>query len=55
MFRFQDYEIKLQEPAPKRPITDNESKIWGCLNDIHIESNASVDTSAATDIDLISS
>ena len=51
MFRFQDCEINLQEPAPKRPATDNESKIWGCLNDMHTESNVSVDTSAVTDID----
>ena len=49
--RFQDCEINLQEPALKRPATDNESKIWGCLNDILTESNASVDAGAVTEID----
>ena len=51
VYKFQTCESDVQEPAPKRAATDNESKIWGCLNDILTESNASVDTSALTEID----
>jgi len=53
VYIFQAGESDLQEPTPKRPATDSESKIWGCLDDALTESNASVETSTVTEIDNI--